>query len=226
VCLGDYVGYGPDPEGAIEMSRKVFGERAIMGNYDAALLCERPADGFSCRARKSIDRQRIMIGEECRSWLSCRPPMMQEGPLLCLHGDARLQDGKRIAGFGYVFRNEDAGQVLSAVEDVSIRVVCVGHAHEPAIWRVRPGASAELFGTDHAEANALDRLVVNVGTVGCPRSTPCASYAVVDICEDGRVTVDLRRIGFDHSAYRDALVAAQVDVPVWLEDRLAGRAVV
>ena len=60
--------------------------------------------------------------------------------------------------------------------------------------------------------------MINVGTVGCPRSVPFASYALVDAKEDGAIDVELRKLAFDYIGYRDSLLAANTDVPIWLED--------
>ena len=66
--------------------------------------------------------------------------------------------------------------------------------------------------------DASDRCVINVGTVGCPRSVPFASYVVVDAKEDGAVDIKLRKLTFDYVGYRDSLLAANAYVPIWLED--------
>ena len=68
-----------------------------------------------------------------------------------------------------------------------------------------------------------DRYVINVGTVGCPRSVPYASYAVVDELQGGGVSVELRKVRFDFVEYRDSLVDANADVPIWLEDLTSRR---
>jgi hypothetical protein len=65
---------------------------------------------------------------------------------------------------------------------------------------------------------ASGKYVINVGTVGCPRSVSYAAYAVVDAKEDGSADVELRKLAFDYIGYRDSLLAANADVPIWLED--------
>ena len=71
---------------------------------------------------------------------------------------------------------------------------------------------------DKISIAASGKYVINVGTVGCPRSVPFASYVVVDAKEDGSVDVELRKLTFDYLGYRDSLLAANADVPIWLED--------
>lgn len=219
ICLGDYVGYGPDPEGAIELSRQVFGEQTVIGNHDAAMARELSADCFSNRARKSIDHHRGLISDVNLKWLTHRRSLIFEEPLLGLHGDIRMENGKLVPGFGYVFRPEDADRVFATVSRIPVRVICVGHTHELAIWRSQTGGPAELLDTDRVEVGPMERYIVNVGSVGCPRSVPYASYAIVEMESDShRVIIELHKLDFDYLAYRDALLAAQADVPIWLED--------
>ena len=221
VCLGDIVGYGPYPNEAVTLSREVFGERVILGNHDAAIVREMSMDSFSRRAQKSILAQRYMVDESNLDWLAALPHFIRERNLLFVHGDASLDAGSIKAGFGYVFRPEDVDRVLSAVSGLGVNIVFVGHTHEPMIWRQNGDGSVELLDENRIIVSPSDHYAVNVGTVGCPRSVPYASYAIVEVNDDGKVDVELRKLSFNYSAYRDSLLGANVDVPIWLEDMLS-----
>lgn len=218
VCLGDIVGYGPSPDAAITLSREAFGNLVVVGNHDAALLREMSMDSFSRRAQKSIAAQRLMISDENLGWLAERPSLIREGSLLFVHGDVHRDGDALKAGFGYVFRPEDVKSVLSAVDGMGVNIVFVGHTHEPVAWRQTDGGEVEMVDEDKISIAASGKYVINVGTVGCPRSVPFASYVVVDAKEDGSVDVELRKLTFDYLGYRDSLLAANADVPIWLED--------
>ena len=218
VCLGDIVGYGPSPDEAITLSREAFGNRVVVGNHDAALLREMSMDLFSRRAQKSIYAQRLMISDENLGWLAERPSLIRQGSLLFAHGNVNRDGDVLKAGFGYVFRPEDVKHVLSAVDGTGVMIVFVGHTHEPVTWRQTDGGEVEMVDEDKISIGASGKYVINVGTVGCPRSVPFASYAVVDAKGDGTVDVELRKLSFDYLAYRDSLLAANADVPIWLED--------
>ena len=218
VCLGDIVGYGPSPDAAITLSREAFGNLVVVGNHDAALLREMSMDSFSRRAQKSIAAQRLMISDENLGWLAERPSLIREGSLLFVHGDVHRDGDALKAGFGYVFRPEDVKSVLSAVDGMGVNIVFVGHTHEPVAWRQTDCGEVEMVDEDKISIAASGKYVINVGTVGCPRSVPFASYVVVDAKEDGSVDVELRKLTFDYLGYRDSLLAANADVPIWLED--------
>lgn len=218
VCLGDIVGYGPSPDAAITLSREAFGNRVVVGNHDAALLREMSMDSFSRRAQKSIAAQRCLVGDENLGWLAERPSLIREGSLLFVHGDVHRDGDALKAGFGYVFRPEDVKSVLSAVDGTGVNIVFVGHTHEPVAWRQNDDGGMETTEDYKMSIGACGKYVINVGTVGCPRSVPFASYVVVDAKEDGSVDVELRKLTFDYLGYRDSLLAASADVPIWLED--------
>ena len=218
VCLGDIVGYGPSPDAAITLSREAFGNRVVVGNHDAVLLREMSMDSFSRRAQKSIAAQRCMVGDENLGWLAERPSLIREGSLLFVHGDVHRDGDALKAGFGYVFRPEDVKSVLSAVDGTGVNIVFVGHTHEPVAWRQNDDGGIEMTEDYKMSIGASGKYVINVGTVGCPRSVPFASYVVVDAKEDGSVDVELRKLAFDYHGYRDSLLAANADVPIWLED--------
>ena len=218
VCLGDIVGYGPSPDAAITLSREAFGNLVVVGNHDAALLREMSMDSFSRRAQKSISAQRLMISDENLGWLAERPSLIREGSLLFVHGDVHRDGDALKAGFGYVFRPEDVKSVLSAVDGTGVNIVFVGHTHEPVAWRQNDDGGIEMTEDYKMSIGASGKYVINVGTVGCPRSVPFASYVVVDAKEDGSFDVELRKLTFDYLGYRDSLLAANADVPIWLED--------
>ena len=221
VCLGDFVGYGPSPNEAITLSRKVFGDRVVLGNHDAAMLKEMSMDSFSRRAQKSISAQRYMVNEANLNWLASCSQFIKDKNLLFVHGDVCMDGDELKAGFGYVFRPEDVDRVLSAVSGLGVNIVFVGHTHEPMIWRQNGDGSVELLDENRIIVSPSDHYAVNVGTVGCPRSVPYASYAIVEVNDDGKVDVELRKLSFNYSAYRDSLLGANVDVPIWLEDMLS-----
>lgn len=226
VCLGDIVGYGPSPDEAITLSREVFGDRVVVGNHDAALLREMSMDSFSRRAQKSIIAQSLMISDENLGWLAACPRLISQGSLLFAHGDVHRDGDTLKAGFGYVFRPEDVKRVLSAVDGTGVNIVFVGHTHEPAIWRLKENGEVEQLKNECIRAAPSDQYVINVGTIGCPRSVLYASYVVVDELQGEGVSIELRRVGFDFVDYRDSLFSVNADVPIWLEDLVSRGSVI
>ena len=141
--------------------------------------------------------------------------------MLFVHGDVGRDGDVLKPGFGYVFRPDDVKRTLSSVAGAGVNIVFVGHTHEPAMWRLGNNGCVEMIAENQMSVDESDRCVINVGTVGCPRSVPFASYAVVGEKEDGSVDIELRKLSFDYLGYRDSLLAANAYVPIWLEDFVA-----
>ena len=76
-------------------------------------------------------------------------------------------------------------RVLSAVDGTGVDIVFVGHTHEPVAWRQNDDGGIDIVGEGKISFGASGKYVINVGTVGCPRSVSFASYVVVDVKEDG-----------------------------------------
>ena len=72
ICLGDIVGYGPDPNGAIELCRRNDID-CILGNHDAGVIGELSHEWFSETARYGIEWQEKEIVDKNRKWLQSLP---------------------------------------------------------------------------------------------------------------------------------------------------------
>jgi predicted phosphodiesterase len=60
-CLGDIVGYGPDPNDCINLIKTLPNLSCVLGNHDAAILGDMDVRLFNQEARTSIDWQRAHI---------------------------------------------------------------------------------------------------------------------------------------------------------------------
>src|SRR5260370_21688952 len=76
VCLGDVVGYGPDPNEVTERLREL-GPQTIRGNHDKAVAGLSPTDDCNPVAKTAVDFTRAQLKPDYLSWLSSLPP----GPL-------------------------------------------------------------------------------------------------------------------------------------------------
>ncbi len=92
VCLGDVVGYGPDPA---EVAQKIrdLGARTIRGNHDKAVAGVMPADDFNPVAKSAVDWTRAQLSPEALQWLAELPqgPLEIDGFVL-VHGALRDED--------------------------------------------------------------------------------------------------------------------------------------
>lgn len=133
-CLGDLIGYGPDPAGVIERIRK-SGIPTILGNYDEGVATRRGSCGCyyaTDQARSDGDRSYAFtdaeLSEADAQWLRSLPSELRlsEGGVrvLLTHGSPR-----KINEYLLLDRTEKQLARLAAAADADL--VCHGHVHIP-----------------------------------------------------------------------------------------------
>ncbi len=127
VCLGDLVGYGPQPNEVVA----VIAERGIptvIGNHDLVAAGLDPLDRSGPEAQKTLSWTRSAISDETRSFLSALPRELDVGEgILATHG--ALDDPWR-----YVRRSPDAvAQIEGLTTSGRGEVLLVGHTHRQMV---------------------------------------------------------------------------------------------
>lgn len=191
ICLGDIVGYGPEPNACIDLARNF--DATILGNHDLAALFD--PEGFSNSAEQAIlwTRKQLESGdsqERCLArldFLANLPRTRREGNLLFVHGSVRNPINE------YVFPEDIYnGRKMEKLFSMIQRVCFQGHTHVPGIFRSdmsfqRP----EEFG--HKVELTGEKAMINVGSVGQPRDGDWRScYVILD-----ENTVHFRRVEYD-----------------------------
>ena len=196
VCLGDIVGYGPDPRPVLE-SVYAQVDHFVLGNHDAALCGKLDATLFNESAQEILTWTRRQLGGQALRFLRSLPLSLAGTDFRCAHGDFSAP-----GQFNYVFEAADAMASWQAVPD---RVLFLGHTHQPGLFLLgRSGTPHRLDPQDFAVEDEK-RFLVNVGSVGHSRDGDVrASYGVFDT---GERAFYWRRIPFDLDAYRRALEA-------------------
>lgn len=216
VCLGDIVGYGPDPSEVVSRIRKL-GAETIRGNHDKAVAAIVPADDFNPIAKAAVDWTRSQLSPENLTWLAALPqgPATVDGIVL-VHGAFQDEDE-------YVFTPE---QALEGLLDSSAAVTFFGHTHQQGgfayedassrlqILHVRP-RSIESCAALRTEPKR--RYLLNPGSIGQPRDgDPRAAFAIADLQHQ---IVEFRRVSYDISEVQSRMRAAHL--PEVLVQRLA-----
>ncbi len=219
ICLGDIIGYGPDPVECV----RVVAERcqwSLMGNHDFGVLYE--PTNFNPGAEQAAfwtRRQFEEIADEAKRtkmWeylarLRVRVKFGEGNRFLAVHGSPRRPVNE------YIFP-EDAVNATSKIQQIFERVdgiAVVGHTHVPGVFTDEPDfySPDELKGRFKFQPG--EKAIVNVGSVGQPRDgDPRASYVVID--DEG---VDFHRVAYDvdETATKIRRVEALAG---WLADRL------
>ena len=201
VCLGDVVGYGPEPVAVLDsLYRHV--DAFVMGNHDAVVCGKLTPDRFNHQARFMIEWSTEQISRKGKEFLGSAALTLKGEGFVCVHGDLG-QPG----AFNYIV---DADDTLPTWEAAETPLVFVGHTHRAGMFvRGTSGVPHPLPPDDFIVEDGK-RYIVNVGSVGYPRDgDPRASYCLYDTAT--RV-VTFRRVPFDYEALRLAVREAGLDV--------------
>jgi len=222
ICLGDIIGYGPDPLECVDLVRKRCAW-ALMGNHDFGVLYEptsfnaaAEAAAFWTREQFDAETDDALRAEryEFLGRLRVRvvEPLAGDASLLAVHGSPRRPINE------YIFPDDviQAPDKIEAIFDRLDRFAIVGHTHVPGVFTDEPDfyPPAEL-GEWSYRFNGDEKAIINVGSVGQPRDLdPRASFAILH--ED--------RIEFARIPYRVDVTADRIKgIPQlhdWLGDRL------
>ncbi len=182
VCLGDIVGYGPNPKEAVDMAS---GFNAILrGNHEHALCEEFEAQNFNPKARSAVDWTRDQFSlfsedreENARRWdlIGDLELTYEAGDVLYVHGSPRDPVSE------YIYpRDIYRPQKLEAIFE-RIKWLCfVGHTHVPGVFTEDlEYKTPEELGYKYELTEK--KTIINVGSVGQPRDgDPRACYLILD----------------------------------------------
>ena len=207
ICLGDVVGYGPDPVPCLEL----MAERAmalVAGNHEHGVAGLLDLDWFSSYARTAVEWTRIHLGDDHRRYLTALPLTGELGDATIVHaspGEPAVWD--------YLISPDDG---FAAFGGFRTRLCFVGHSHRPAVWSLGSWGPDFRGGALDVTIDAGRRYIVNVGSVGQPRDRDWrAAYAIWDV--EARRIVG-RRVDYDVAAVRRKI--ARAGLPAFLADRL------
>jgi diadenosine tetraphosphatase ApaH/serine/threonine PP2A family protein phosphatase len=221
-CLGDVVGYGPNPAEVVEACYAT--KICLLGNHDEGVL--RSAYGFSPAALRAIEWTREELrprrlfatarAKKIWSFLRSLPIVYKVDNVLFVHASPRDPV------LEYVLRADcldPFGKASDKVADIFTRIewLCfAGHTHDPGVV-TEDGQFYTPQDLDHRTTFERDkRYIVNVGSVGQPRDGDTrACYAIFD-----GETVRFRRVEYDYKTTMEKIFAVpQLDRK--LGDRLA-----
>jgi len=205
VCLGDVVGYGPDPNEVTAKLREM-GTETIRGNHDKAISGVMEADDFNPVAKAAVDWSNTELSAEHLEWLTNLPrgPLTTNG-LVLVHGAFQDEDE-------YVFT---PAQALEGLLDSTAYVTFFGHTHHQGGFAYLDSKLEVLqVHPRMGEACAALRLeptyryLLNPGSVGQPRdSDPRAAYAIADLEHQ---TIEFCRVPYDIAAVQQRMRAARL----------------
>ncbi len=196
ICLGDIIGYGPNPCECLECVMEKCAV-TILGNHDQAAVWD--PDGFNPVAlqavywtRDQLDRRdgtNARVRDARWDYLNDLPKSYSQGEFLYVHGSPREPTNE------YVFPEDVYNQrKMDALFDRVERYCFQGHTHIPGVFT----ASGEFITPEDCNFEyplTGEKAMFNVGSVGQPRDgDPRACYVVVHLNDGPRV--EFRRVNY------------------------------
>jgi diadenosine tetraphosphatase ApaH/serine/threonine PP2A family protein phosphatase len=224
ICLGDIVGYGPDPLECVDLVRRRCAW-ALMGNHDFGVLYEPTnfnpgAESAAYWTRDQFDKEPDQkLRAERYDFLGRLRVRVVETPpdgttaILAVHGSPRRPINE------YIFPDDTmtAKDKMESIFERIDRVAIVGHTHVPGVFTDEPDfyPPGELGSEAVYKFIQGEKAIINVGSVGQPRDMdPRASYAVL---HPGHVEFVRVEYDIDVTAKR---IKAIPPLSPWLGDRL------
>ena len=187
LCLGDVVGYGPEPESTVSTirARAAF---TLAGNHDDAVAGRLDPSDFIDLAADAVSRHREALSEENLAWLKSLPYTYNGKSFLCAHGDFTSP-----RTFEYVSDEKEAAANFAATK---AQLMFVGHSHVPGIFLT--GASGKVYSLPPTDFTLEDgkRSIINPGSVGYPRTNGNICESTYVLYDDTEKTVSFRRLPF------------------------------
>jgi diadenosine tetraphosphatase ApaH/serine/threonine PP2A family protein phosphatase len=190
-CLGDIVGYGPDPNECVNLLRQ-YPHSCIAGNHDWGTLGQVDLSYFNDDASAACRWTGRVLGPDEADYLRGLPLTVSEWGFTLAHGSPRDPIWE------YLLSSDEADWSFYFFET---SYCLVGHSHVPLVFESPSGGGQTIAYRPSPDVPLVleqNRLIVNPGSVGQPRDAdPQASYAVFDTDSN---TIRHHRIPYDIAA--------------------------
>lgn len=196
LCLGDIVGYGPDPAQCVS-EIQALGCPVIRGNHDHDAASDRVLHNLNDVARTSLEWTRKQLSGPQRAYLGNLPFIRRIGRFSIAHSSLFEPEV-----WHYVRGLQDAEHCLT-LQDVPL--CFIGHTHRPGYFeKIGDGVTHDTEPGSHVLAENA-RTLVNVGSVGQPRNgDPRASYVIFDRLHR---SIEFQRVAYQVQATQQRLMA-------------------
>lgn len=162
VCLGDLVGYGPDPEAVV---RRVIdhGFSAVLGNHETALFSKRDRDWMNFQAKENNEQTELLLSKKSLEYCKEMPRYLTIGKECFVHGcppDSVLK---------YLHMMTES-EIQKGLGHSSQDRIFVGHTHKLAlVWLDGQKVVREKLGEGRKILDKGKKYIINAGSVGQPR---------------------------------------------------------
>ena len=198
ICLGDLIGYGPNPEEVVQKIRALQ-IPTIMGNHERVVSDKRALRWFNRVARKSLKKTIQFLSEDSIQYIRELPSSIVSHGCRFVHGFP--PDSVRT----YVFQISEEALFDTFIE-MKEKICFIGHTHMLKLIRFDGDSVIEKpLRKGITEIDADQHYIFNIGSVGQPRdASKKAKYVIWDA---DRKRVELKYIPYDVESVAERIIA-------------------
>ena len=205
-CLGDVVGYGPEPSACLSLLRG-YPHVCVAGNHDWAAAGKIDTADFNPDAAAACEWTSQQLTPADMEYLRKLPLTETRGDFTLAHGSPRDPLNE------YIFSGLSAS---GNFQRFGTSYCLVGHTHVPAVFQASEGICRKESLPPVLRPGG--RMIINPGGVGQPRDgDPRASYVVYD---DAERVIHSYRVPYDIAAVQEKM--RRCGLPAYLSERLSG----
>lgn len=198
-CLGDIVGYGPDPNECIQVMQALPEFICLAGNHDYATVVNMDLGTFNPTAFQALNWTRNILTKESRQYLDKLNSLMYIKSVTLAHGSPNNPLWEYLT---------DASVANQNFTNIQGNLCLVGHTHIPRIFSHDGIECNEIAANITRPFNLSKRqYILNPGSVGQPRDhIPLAAYGILDLAENSWQQL---RVSYDIRATQDRMMMEQ-----------------
>jgi diadenosine tetraphosphatase ApaH/serine/threonine PP2A family protein phosphatase len=208
VCLGDIVGYYPDPESCIDLVR-AESDLCIAGNHDFAAIGLIDTANFTYFAFAAMEWTKSALSSGAKKFLASLPLTAEKNGIFFAHASPASPEQ-----WGYIFPDSE-GAIFEAFTAIASPLNFIGHTHWPSIM-IQSGDRISLHPEHAIRLRPESCYLINAGSVGQPRDFDSRScYALYDTESQ---TVSIIRVTYDFTITQRKI--RDNHLPIFLAERL------
>jgi len=198
-CLGDIIGYGPDPNDCISIIRDLPNLICLRGNHDSAVIGLTEKGKFNFSAQKVLEWTTDQLNPVHRQYLQSLSPQAEVDGVTLVHGSPRDPVWEYIM---------DVYTATSNFDYFNTPICIVGHSHLPVLYYLKNGKdlAGVTFVYPGDTTKLTEKCIVNPGSVGQPRDhDPRAAFTIYDTEEK---TWTQHRVPYEIAEVQDRMTRA------------------
>ncbi|MEJ2658840.1 MAG: metallophosphoesterase family protein [Desulfobacterales bacterium] len=199
VCLGDIIGYGPEPEQVVTMINDHH-IPSILGNHELAVIDQNYLTWFNPLARRSLLKTIGLLSKKAIHYISKLKPFMIYDEYRFVHGFP--PDSPTT----YLFQIAE-DELLRTFKQMKEKICFVGHTHRLEIINFNgTSVTRSPLTRSIVNLNRANRYIVNIGSVGQPRDGD--NHAKYIILDTEKNNIEVKCISYDIASVVNKIIAA------------------